>query len=90
MTDRLPLTEDALCTWMIDTIAGLLRIDPSSVSASSAFEDLGLTSLAAVRLAAELSDAFGVEVDALIAWDYATIGEVARAISRGRAEGPIG
>lgn len=80
MTDERTITEDALCTWMIEAIAGLLHVEPSCLGPTSAFEEMGLTSLAAVRLAADLSDAFDIEVDALITWDYATIGEVARAI----------
>jgi acyl carrier protein len=82
MSERQPVSEDALCRWMIEAIARLIHVEPSSLGPASAFEDLGLTSLAAVRLAAEISDAFGIEVDALVTWDYATIGEVAQAICR--------
>jgi acyl carrier protein len=83
MQSKKTISEQLLCTWMIDAVARLARVDPTSLGPATAFEDLGLSSLAAVTLTAELSDAFGVEVDALVTWDYPTIGEVARAISAG-------
>jgi acyl carrier protein len=83
MQSNQPISEESLCTWMIDAVARLARVDPVSLGPTTAFEDLGLSSLAAVTLAAELSDAFGIEIDALVTWDYPTIGEVAHAISEG-------
>ena len=79
------VTEESLCNWMIETIARQVRVDAASLGPASAFEDLGLSSLAAVTLATELSDAFGIDVDALVTWDYPTIGEVAKAIASGQA-----
>jgi acyl carrier protein len=84
MTIKEAPTEEAICQWMIGAVARLARVDPSAVGPTTAFEDLGLSSLLAVTLATELSDAFGIEVDPLITWDYPTIREVAHAISDGR------
>jgi acyl carrier protein len=80
MTDH-DLSESSLTAWLGTTVARLARIDPSLVGPTSAFDDLGLSSLAAVTLTAELSQAFGIEVDPTITWDYPTIGEVARALA---------
>jgi acyl carrier protein len=78
---REPLNEETLCRWIIRAVARLARVDASTVGPATAFEDLGLSSLAGVTLAAEMSDAFGIEVDALVTWDYPTIGDVARFLS---------
>ncbi len=75
-------TEDTLIRWIIAQVAKLARLDVASLGPATAFEDVGLSSLAGVTLAAELSSHFGIDVDALITWDYPTIGEVARAIAR--------
>ncbi len=83
MTIKEPPTEQALREWMIAAVARLARVDVATVGPSTAFEDLGLSSLVAVTLASELSDAFGIEVDALITWDYPTIGAVAHALANG-------
>jgi acyl carrier protein len=85
MRVKLPPTEESLCQWMIAAVARLARIDVRSVGPATAFEDLGLSSMVAVTLATDLSEAFGIEVDALITWDYPTIGAAARAISLGEA-----
>jgi acyl carrier protein len=85
MRVKLPPTEESLCQWMIVAVARLARIDVRSVGPATAFEDLGLSSMVAVTLATDLSEAFGIEVDALITWDYPTIGAAARAISEGEA-----
>ena len=69
---------------LIALIEHLLAKDPKDRPAT-AFEDLGLSSMVAVTLATDLSEAFGIEVDALITWDYPTIGAAARAISEGEA-----
>jgi acyl carrier protein len=79
------ITEKALCDWMIQAVGRLARVDAATLGPATAFEDLGLSSLAAVTLASDLSDAFAIEVDALVTWDYPTIGEVAEAIASGRA-----
>jgi acyl carrier protein len=77
------LTEEVLCRWIIRNLARLARIDAARLGPETAFAELGLSSLAAVTLATDLSDAFGIDVDALVTWDYPTIGQVARAIVSG-------
>ncbi|MGA3120527.1 MAG: acyl carrier protein [Polyangiaceae bacterium] len=89
MTIKMPPTEEALREWMIAAVARLARVDVATVGPATAFEDLGLSSLVAVTLASELSDAFGIEVDALITWDYPTIGAVAQALSKGHVAGSL-
>jgi polyketide synthase 13 len=83
MTNGAAITEEVVQEWMIQAVARHARLRPTEVGVDTAFEEVGLTSLAAVSLAAELSDAFGIEVDALVAWDHPTIGKAARAIVEG-------
>jgi acyl carrier protein len=82
MAEETP-SEETLCRWIIRAVARMARVDVSALRPTTAFEDLGLSSLAGVTLAAELSDHFGIEVDALVTWDYPTIGEVAQALASG-------
>lgn len=91
MTTEEAPTEQAIRAWIIGAVAQIARVDAASLGPETAFEDLGVSSLAALTLATELSDRFGVDVDPLVAWDYPTIGEVARAIfSRLAAVPPVG
>ncbi len=85
-----PLTEEALVRWIIDAVARLARVSAESLDADTSFEDIGLSSMAAVSLASELSDAFGIEVDALVTWDHPTIGGAARAICQQASAGGKG
>jgi acyl carrier protein len=88
MTRSTRIDEAVLCNWLIGAVARYARVSESTVSAGTAFQEAGLSSLAAVMLSGELSDAFGIEVDPMLTWDYPTIGEVARAIAQGRAGTP--
>ena len=75
-------TEQALCRWMVDAVARLARMEPAAIGPATAFDEIGLSSLAAVSLATELSDAFGIDVDPMVTWDHPTIGEVAHEIAQ--------
>ncbi len=78
-----PLDEEKLRIWLIAAVARYARVSAASVTASTAFQEAGLSSLSAVMLSGELCDEFGIEVDPLLTWDYPTIGEVAHAIAHG-------
>jgi acyl carrier protein len=88
MTPSIRIDEAALCRWLIAAVARYARVSEASVSAGTAFQEAGLSSLAAVMLSGELCDEFGIEVDPMLTWDYPTIGEVARAISQGVVGAP--
>jgi acyl carrier protein len=78
--EKPPMEEEAVCRWIIDAVARYARVSAATLNAGTAFEDTGLSSLAAVMLSGELSDALGVDIDPMITWDHRTIGEAARAI----------
>jgi|HubBroStandDraft_6_1064221.scaffolds.fasta_scaffold3063628_1 acyl carrier protein len=80
-----PITEESICLWLIQAVARYVRVSASIVKPSTAFEEVGLGSMAAVTLSAEMSDALGIEVDPLLTWEHPTIGEAARAIAQGIA-----
>jgi acyl carrier protein len=82
MISSSPITEESICSWLIETIASVARVEASTLKAESAFVDLGLSSLAAVALTTRMSDIFGVDVDPMLTWDHPTIGEAARALSQ--------
>jgi acyl carrier protein len=83
MPPETPMSEEAICQWLVHAVARYVRVDVAKVRPSMTFEEIGLSSLAAVTLSAELSDAFGVDVDPLLTWEYPTIAEAARAIAQG-------
>jgi acyl carrier protein len=80
--------EQALVDWLIAAVARYARVAPSTVTAQTGFQEVGLSSLAAVMLSGELCDHFGIDVDPLVTWDYPTIAEVAHAIAHGLVGAP--
>ena len=74
------ITEESLCRWLIDAVARYVRIRASLLQPNTSFQEVGLSSIAAVSLSAEMSDEFGIEVDPMVTWEHPTIGEVARVI----------
>ena len=71
------LTERQLRTWMTVRVAELVKVAPETVSQDAVFQDLGLSSLQVVELAAELEDFSGREIPATMVYEYPTIGEAA-------------
>jgi acyl carrier protein len=63
-------------------VARLVRLEEWQVSPAASFEELGLDSMAAVSLTAELSDVLGIPIEPTLTWDCPTIEEAARAVYR--------
>jgi acyl carrier protein len=82
MASEKAISEESIRQWLVEAVARYVRVDVTRVRPTMAFEDIGLSSLAAVSLSAELSDAFGIDVDPLLTWEYPTIAEAARAIAQ--------
>ena len=59
--------------WMQQWIGRRLQQESSAISSAKAFADLGLDSLTAVELTADLEDQFGIGVPPTATWDYPNI-----------------
>ncbi|WP_330233691.1 acyl carrier protein [Nocardia sp. NBC_00508] len=63
----------ALTCAAVSAVADLLGVDATTVSTSSPFTDLGLSSTQLARLTAHLEDAMGVEVPLTAIYDHPDI-----------------
>ncbi len=68
--------------WMVDYLSKLLQISRDEIDVSSPFDRFGLDSAALVGMTGDLSDAFGIDVDPTLAYDYPTIEKFAQQIAR--------
>jgi acyl carrier protein len=71
------LTQRQVRRWLTGRVAEMLNVAPDTVSPHAVFSELGLSSLQAVELAAELEDMSGREVPATMVYEYPTIEDVA-------------
>lgn len=71
------VTIDVVQGWLTARLARGLRIEESQIEASTTFAELGLSSLRAVELVAELEDEFDVELPSTLIYDYPTLNSVA-------------
>jgi acyl carrier protein len=67
------LTQRQVKNWLIKRIVQILQIAPEDVSSHAVFSELGMSSLQAVELAAELENWSGREIPATIVYEYPTI-----------------
>lgn len=63
--------------WLIDKVAGFLRIPPNSVDMDRPLAEYGLDSVYALTLCGDMEDAFGIEVEPTMAWDYPSVAAMA-------------
>ncbi|ADG99436.1 phosphopantetheine-binding protein [Segniliparus rotundus DSM 44985] len=66
-------TPVAIDDWLTTKIAGYLSMPPDHVDRDRSLADYGLGSVHAMTLCGEIEDAFGVEVESTLAWDYPTV-----------------
>jgi acyl carrier protein len=66
---------------MVGRIAEMVRVPPETVSPDAVFSDLGLSSVQAVELTAELEDRTGREIPPTLVFEYPTIDEAAAYIA---------
>jgi acyl carrier protein len=64
--------------WLLKWLVARLSMDPKDVSRDRPFAEFGVDSLTAVELSQELEDEFGVELPAIVAWNYPTPAALAR------------
>ena len=63
--------------WLIEKLAGFLRIPPSSVDIDRPLAEYGLDSVYALTLCGDMEDEFGIVVEPTMAWDYPSVSAMA-------------
>jgi len=72
------LTAHAVRRWLVTRISTLLAVPAAAVHPDVALSELGLSSVQAVQLAADLEDWSGRPIPATFVYEFPTIGEAAR------------
>ncbi|WP_058042447.1 acyl carrier protein [Streptomyces roseifaciens] len=67
--------------WLIERVASYLRLDTREVDPQESFANLGLDSVYALTLTADIEDTLGIEVEPTLAWDYPTISALAKGLT---------
>ncbi|TQM79935.1 acyl carrier protein [Saccharothrix saharensis] len=67
------MSDDTLRAWLVDTVAGYLKLPPSQVGTDVTLRSLGLDSVHAMALCVDIEDRWGVLVEPTLAWDFPTI-----------------
>lgn len=88
MRDR-ETTFENVQAWLVARLAALLETKPDAITPAATFTDLGLSSVRAVELAAELEDHLGRELPATLVYDYPTVSAVARYVAELAAAEPV-
>ena len=68
----------AIEVWIAGRAAARLGTSPDGIDRSMPFKKLGLSSRDLVALSGELEDELGVSVCPIVAWEFPTIGTLAR------------
>ncbi|MFV2117035.1 acyl carrier protein [Streptomyces sp. Act-28] len=80
MTLNTEISPAELESWLVERVAGYLRMDAREVDPQAPFADLGLDSVYALTLVGDIEDALGIETEPTLAWDYPTISALARGL----------
>ena len=70
-------TKEEIQAWLIDHIAMRLRLDRKGIAGSTAFVDLGMSSIDAVEITGELADWLGRDLAPTAVYQYPTVAELA-------------
>lgn len=76
------LTRRTLTDTTVSAIAEILAVDPSTISTTAPFADLGLGSAQLARLTARLEDISGLEVPVTAVYDYPDIEQLVDSLMR--------
>ena len=83
--------KDQITQQVIDAITRIAELDPGKVSLETSFEDLGLDSLDALTLVAELEDQFSVSISDEEAYAFTTVQDAVESLQQrlvGKSEAP--
>jgi 8-amino-7-oxononanoate synthase len=84
-----PPTEEAIRSWLIANIASVVNMDPAHIDIHQTFDNYGLDSLQAVSLSGDLENWLNREISPTVVWDYPTVEQLARHLSKGYANGDM-
>jgi acyl carrier protein len=73
--------EADMTAWLIGRIRFYDQVDPATVTPDAPLAELGLDSIYVMTLCGDIEDTFGSEIDPTFFADYATLGELADALS---------
>lgn len=63
----------AIQSWLVNQLADVLSLDPTTVDVTQPLTRYGLDSIDAVTLVADLEDWLDLELPSTLLWDYPTI-----------------
>lgn len=73
MSTTLDTNRVELKPWLAERVAGYLEIEAAGLDSTAPLAELGLDSVYALTLCGDIEDAFGIEVEPTLAWDYPTL-----------------
>lgn len=79
--ERVPTTEDEITTMLVSQIAALRKCDPTTIDPRRPFNAMGVDSLDALTLIAEVEATFKIHIDDAEIFDYPTPCDLARMIA---------
>ena len=82
VVERRSQQPDWIQDWLIDNLAQRLGVSTSDIELEEPFASLGLNSVAAVSLSADLEDWLDIKLSATIVYDYPNIAELAAYLSQ--------
>ena len=83
------MSAEAVRSWLMAAVAEQAEVDPARVDVDRPIADLGLGSMALVRLSAKLSDLLGRELEPGLFFDHPTIALASQAVHLRNAAAPV-
>ncbi|MBA2747190.1 MAG: acyl carrier protein [Tatlockia sp.] len=80
-TRRNSPSEKEIQTWLVNSLAAELKINPKEIDVKSSFSRYGLDSLAAVNLVSQLEEWLKIELPPTLPYEYPTIELLAEYLS---------
>ena len=72
--------------WLVQYLAGELKVPAGDLPRDEPLTNLGLSSRQAVMLTGEIEEWLGRPVDPAVAWEHPTVSALAKALSEAEAE----
>ena len=73
---------ERIVAWILSFVGGAKRSRHFTPKPSHRFEDFGLDSIGTVKLAVELSEWLGIDVDPVMAFEFPTVERLARHLAK--------
>ncbi|MCP4661731.1 MAG: acyltransferase domain-containing protein [bacterium] len=85
-----PPTNEALRAWLVSWLGSRLNLDPNDLDGRETFSRLGLESVQAASLVADLAVELGRPLSPVLVWEHPTIEALASHLTDGTGDGPRG